>query len=574
MIKQIFLPEKIGHRRILSERIVGLGIHEDAVTLAYVYASGSTTTVERLLVEPIEPAQESQEVSQEKSQEKSDDTLVARSANAVKKIMSQIKKYDQLRVSIPASLVLFKELEVPFLDKEKIRMVLDYEIESMLPFSLNEAIIDFIITKQNKALGTSQILVAVIRNNDLQSVLDIYTQAGFEPDTISIDLFSLYGLYLQIPEYRNIPHASALIDLESHTTRIAFLKDGELRLTRYIPRGFASVFRAISEETGMSLEQVTQKLEAQSITSMPDDAFGKSVQKHVINFLNDIQFTLNSFSLKLNYYDGVGKIIFVGQTNVIKDFIPYCNDTLQISCEAFDCKKIFENKKIKNKVKDFINHWSIYSEALGTALPPEEHASFNLRRKSFELLHHRLIIKQLVTASCIALALVSMIAIHGYMQISTLQAHAKRIENTEVTKLKKSGIFPRDKFPKKPTLINVVREAERQIKDTLEMWEPFAQKRVGPLEILSELTRIINKKQYDTIINSVDIKGGKEKNVLIEVDGYFKSKTGDSHFTYFTEFESRFKESSLFKLEEVNPTPAEEKGVKFSIRLTLRENEK
>src|SRR5688572_5280727 len=133
MIKEIFLPLKIGHRRILSQRIIGLAIQENAVTLAYVYASGKKTTVERLLIQEIEDGPL--------------DTLTTRSSAAVKKIMGHIKKYDQLRVSIPASLVLFKELEVPFLDQEKIRMVLDYEIESMLPFSLHEAIIDFIVTK-------------------------------------------------------------------------------------------------------------------------------------------------------------------------------------------------------------------------------------------------------------------------------------------------------------------------------------------------------------------------------------------------------------------------------------------
>ena len=109
MIKEIFLPLKIGHRRILSQRIIGLAIQENAVTLAYVYASGKKTTVERLLIQEIEDGPL--------------DTLTTRSSAAVKKIMGHIKKYDQLRVSIPASLVLFKELEVPFLDQEKIRMV-------------------------------------------------------------------------------------------------------------------------------------------------------------------------------------------------------------------------------------------------------------------------------------------------------------------------------------------------------------------------------------------------------------------------------------------------------------------
>jgi len=561
MIKEIFLPVKFGHRRILSQRIVGLSIQEDAVTAAYVYASGSKTTVERLLIEPIETG--------------ADDTLTTRTVQAIKKILGNIKNYQQLRISIPASLVLFKELEVPFLDSEKIRMVLDYEIESMLPFSLHEAIIDFIITKQNKAQGSSQILVAVIRSGDLQSVLDIYTQAGLEPEAITIDLFSLYGLYLQIPEYRNIPHASALVDLGNHMTRIAFLKDGELRLTRYIQRGISTVFRAISDETGVPIDQVSLKLSTQGIASLPDDAFGRSVQKHFINFLNDVQFTLNSFSLKLNYYDGVGKIIFIGKTAVIKDFMSYCNDTLQIPCEAFDCKKIFENKSIKNKIKDFINQWSLYSVALGTALPPEDHSSFNLRRKTFELSHHGLIIKQLITACCILIAMVTAIGITGYFQITKLQAHATKIEQAEIDKLKKSGIFPRDKFPKKPTLANVVREADKYIKEKVEMWEPFTRQGVGPLEILLELTRILNKKQFDTTINSVDIKSGKEKSSMaIEVDGYFKSKTGDSHFTYFNELLNRFKESSLLKLDETDERGAEEKGVKFLLKLSLKNTEK
>lgn len=560
MMLEIFFPEKIGQKRILSKRILGIALQEDVVTITQVFAKPSKTLVEGFYKQIIEPG--------------TDETADTRTIDAIKKAIAQVKKFDQIRVAVPASMVLFKEIELPFIDQEKIRMVLDYEIESMLPFDLNEAVIDFIITKSNPTKNSSQLLVAAIRNQDLQNILALYHQAGFEPEEVTVDLFSLYGLYEQIPEYTKLPHATALVDLGGYSTRIAFLNNGELRLTRSMQRGMMTVFKAIGDELSMPIEQVALKLSNTGLLVHGDDGFVRSAQKHMINFLNDIQFTLNAFSLKLSFYDGVSKILFFGQTDLIRDLMAFSSDTLQIPCETFNGKKIFENTSIKNKLKEQPDHWSLYSLSLGTAIPSEKQGLFNLRRKTFALVYKRLVIHQLVTAVACILVVLLTVGGNGYFDVRRLEQEAERRETREIERLKNSGIFSRNSFPKRPTLQNLVRDSQRTVDEKQALWEPFIQQRTRPLEVLLELTRIINKKQFDTKIESVDFTIDRTKRMpIIETSGYFKSKTGSDHFINFKDFENRFKDSPLLKLvDDIDARQAfEEKGVKFMAKLTLHE---
>ena len=368
MIKELFLPEKIKGKRIYAQRILGFYTQKTRVTCAQVYAKKSKNIIEHVFEQKIESGPE--------------DTFNQRSAEAIKKILAKVGKYNQIRISVSSSMVVFKELEVPFIDPDKIRMILDYEIEPMLPFNIDEAVLDFIITNKIKTENKSQILVAAIRSQDLLNVLDIYTNAGIEPSEITVDLFAIYSLYQQIPEYKDIKKACAIIDLGAHTTRVAFIQDGELRLTRTIPRGLLSVAKSISDDINLPIEKVEEKLTSfglQTIANMQD--YEKSLQKHVINFFNDIQFTLNSFSLKITTYQGISKILFTGTYATLKGLSHFCNNLLQIPSEVFAFDKIFADKQFKNKIKDFAPSWISYTTALGTALVSVQQSDFDLRNR-------------------------------------------------------------------------------------------------------------------------------------------------------------------------------------------------
>ncbi|MCK4650771.1 pilus assembly protein PilM [Candidatus Babeliales bacterium] len=560
MIKNIFLPEKIGNFRIYSQKILGIYVLEKSVTCAQVHVKRNKNIIEKLIEEKIE--------------EGTPETYIERTAQTIQKILSKVDKYDLIRVCIPASLIVFKELEVPFKDTSKIRMILDYEIESMLPFPIEEAVVDFIITKQSGKNGPTKILAAAIRNSDLENILKIYHEAKIEPNHISIDLFAIYSLYQQIPEYKNIKNVSVIIDLGSNTTHIAFLQDGALRLTRIIPRGIQNIAQKISNDVNIHIEDIKKNILDNGLQTKKDKVY----EKHFISFFHDIQFTLNSFLLKLNISKGINKILFTGKYSYLKDLSKFCNNLFQISCEVFSCEKLFENQYFKNKVKtiQFAN-WSPYLFALGTALPSSEQYYFDLRKKIFLYPYQKLIKKQLITSLIIIFIMFTTIVTGGYLQTKKLSNKIKKIEEKEIKKLKK--VFPKEfRFRKKITLPWLIKEVENLIKERLEIWAPFEIKPLDTnmLVILQELTNIIDKRQFDVMVETVSIVEKKEI-PKIEVVGFFRSKTGSDHYTYFAELEKKFNESKILKpwdeKDGIEPSLVEDKGIRFTAILKLVEEE-
>jgi type IV pilus assembly protein PilM len=559
MIKRLFLPEKIGNRRILSQRILGITAHDDRVSMAIIHAKHHKTIIETLVQEQIADG--------------SIETYPERTTAALKKIITHAKSFDYIRISVPSSIVVFKELQLQFTDPEKIRMVLDFEIESMLPFSTNDAIVDFIITKVDKIDKTQQtahILVAAVRSNDLQEYLTMYTQAGIDPMNITIDLFALYGLYQQIPAYYALPKATALVELGMQSTRIVFIQDGQLRLTRLLPRGIDSVVSAISTEANVSATDIEHRLATLGVHGGGDEALARIIQKHMVLLLHDIQFTLNSFSLKLNFYDELSTILFTGVVHRIKDLLTFSGDTLQIPCEEFDCHKILESKLIKNKVKDPNIRWNDYLLALGTALPAPQQGDFDLRRKQFAFHRQELLVKQIIVAIALITIVIGTIGIKGYMDIGTLNQRAEMLEATEVNRFRNEKVFPKNKFPTKPTLKNVIRDAEKIVREKRELFAPLAKLRMRPLDVLLELTSLVNRKQFDITVKDVTISTQQTGEAKIELEGLFKSKTGD-HFSEYPQIINRFKESHLLKFVDQNETVAPEGGVSFTVKFKLKE---
>ncbi len=559
MLTDIFLPEKIGAKRILSKKIISFSIEDNIVKAALVYAKRSKIIIENLFEKTIESSNKN-EYSQNASK-------------TIKSILDQVKKYDQVKISIPSSMTTFKELTMPFTNKDKIRMILDYEIEPMLPFPIEDAISDFIITKQikHKKTTSAQILACIIRKQDLQNILDIYYAAGIKPSSISVDLFSIYSIYQQIPEYNKLTSSTVFLDLGQTSTQIAFLDNGQLRITRFIPNGIEKIVRNISSELNQTIENVKNALFTQELRTFQQNDFDKSVQKQLMELFNEIQFTLNSFSSKLNLQTGINKIFLMGQTSQIKGLARFASNLLQIPCENFKTDKIFTNNLFKNKVKKIITNWTNYIVPLGTAAPSSQQIDFDLQRKEFAIPDMILLKKQIGAAIIIGIFIFATIAFDGYRQINKLLLTSKKLETAQITRLK--SILPKNSPTlKKTNFRTVLKETEKFVNEKTEMWAPLARQKVKPLEILQELTRIIDKRRFEVTIEQISIEDIENDSVKVEVDGFFKSKTGTKHFEAFRELEKRFDESGTLKLiEEIDARPSEDEGIKFNVKLKIKE---
>lgn len=555
MIKKLFLPEKLNGRRLIAQRILGVSIQEHVLYGTQIHAGTSVTTLEKLHSEDI--AQGAPTRYQERASE------------ALTKLVSHFSKFDQLRIAIPTSIITFKELTLPFTSIEKIRMVVEYEVESLLPFSIHDAIIDFIIIKQFPDQQSSQILVAAARKQDLQSIFDICASANIDPDVVTIDLFSLYSLYLQIPDYRNLPHASAIVDIGDDVTTIAFLLEGELRLMRTISKGLSTIAQTISNEVGEPVETVTAKLINIGVQPLDTSAYMQATQKAVLQFLNDIQFTLNSFSLKLNFYKEISKILFVGKGAYVNGLMEFGSNTLQTSCDMFAWNKLFRAAEFKNKVTETISQASSFTVALGTAIPYDKYDDFTLRRKNFARLQDPWALRQLFVAAGLALVTLLYVGISGFLQIN---AHSSLYETEEQKCIKNlQNIFPPNAKQRKESELNsLLKKARDEVNAREANWLPFSTETLKPLEILSDLTKAIDKKLFTVSIEKISIRLTEgETQPSVEVNGLLKQQYSD-----IKGFESFVKTNcSLLQFEKLDEDfDAPSGGATFTLKFKLKES--
>ena len=558
MIRELFLPEKLGSYRIYGRRIVGIYVHEQKVLATFVSAKRSGYSIEKFVELDIV-------LTEGLSREESVVT-------ALKQLTALLKKDDEIRIAIPAASAVLKEITLPFIDPEKIRMVLEYEIEAMLPFALDDAVIDFIVTKTILQEGSSQILAVAVRKQDLAALLALYKAAEIEPSVVTLDLFSFYGLYQQIHEYQADGQSSAFVEINDSGTRITFLQDNQLKLTRYLPRGLAAFVKNISEESELSLQEVEAMLFASGFKLTENHRYNKAVQSHLMNFFNEIQFTLNSFSLKLNYYDGVNTIFFGGKVTHISGFVESSFDLLQIKCALFDPKKILNTKGIKSSLKENSSSWDLFTVPLGIAIASPLVSAFNLRRRDFELINYELFSRQFFTAVVVAASIIIGVGLHGFWQISSLASQVASIEKEQVKKLNKF-LPKKDKLPA-AKLKAVLTRSEKLLKEKKALWARFSQERAKPLELLLEITNLLDKRLFAIDIDELSISEKESGSMELFVDGYFKSDRGN--FKDWEEPKKRIKESSILELVDeplASPAAEKEKGLQFKLHLKKRSDQ-
>ena len=115
MITRIFLPEKIFGIRLIPKKIVGISLDEKNAALVLISSERTRAIVKELKHSTITEGDLS--------------SFPQRASKTIKKLFSSVKNYNEVHVLVPASLVVFKELKLPLKDVEKIRLVIENEIE-------------------------------------------------------------------------------------------------------------------------------------------------------------------------------------------------------------------------------------------------------------------------------------------------------------------------------------------------------------------------------------------------------------------------------------------------------------
>jgi hypothetical protein len=536
LLRSLFFPQFLKGKPLFPLHKVAIHIEHTVVQVAHIRDTRAKTIINSLEEYQINPGDNR--------------TYTQRLTATLKKIAPKIPKNAEVIVTFPSSKVVIKELTLPFLDAEKIRMVVEYEIEAIIPFKLENALIDFVIISQSEVKESSTILVVAAQKEEVKRLLDQLTKADIQADCITLDLFSSVSLFHQLPTYNKLKHAYALIDIGPQSTRMVLINNQTMVATRTITKGSDTPLKH------------TDDIEAP--IEMTD---------HLAKLFDEIAFTLNSFEMKQTKTTDIEKLFCISSPQTYAAFEHYAGKAIHIPCEMLATEQLTSNPAIQSTVSLAPHAWQTYSRALGAAILKPLFETFTLRRKELELSQIPYITKNLITAGSITFFICALLSLHMYMQIQEDTDLITTLEEKEIKRLRSA--LPADSpGAKKRNLKVLAKEVETHIQEQEEIWSTFAAQRLRPLEILQELTLLFNKKKFDIDIEHIHIGGDSAQQSPIEIKGVFRSKTspGKADFKHFSELATDISTSkTLLLTEEIDPTQLPEKGVSFIARLTVRE---
>ncbi len=535
MIRDLFFPRLIKNKPLFSLTRVGIHIDTSVIQVAHIKSTRTKQCITALEEYQINPGDAR--------------TYAQRVGATLKKITPKIEKDAEIVVTFSSTKVVIKELTLPFLDPEKIRMVIEYEIEPIIPFKLENAIVDFIIISQSEVKESSTVMVIAAQKEEVKKVIELLHKADIEPRQITIDLFSIISLFNHIPTYSKLKHAYAVVDIAAQSTRVALINNQTMTANRTLLKGSDLPLKA-SDEVDAPI----------------------TIDAHREKLFNEIAFTLNSFEIKHSTALEIEKIFFIGTPELFKAFDAFAKKSIHKPCEEFATEQL-SSSGIESTITIQPETWRNYSRIIGTVIAAPRYADFTLRRKDLEWPVQPLLTLQLITASIIAGLILSTLGGLAYLQIVEGQEEISMVEKKEIKRLRSA--LPSDSPGAKKTAIKALaKEVETYIEEQEDLWSTFSAQRLRPLEILQELGTIFNKKKFDLEIEHIIISGDDNQPHPIEVKGIFRSKTspGKEDFKHFSELATDIEQSKTLMLtEEVDPSQLPNKGVSFIAHFKPRE---
>jgi len=101
--------------------------------------------------------------------------------NALKRLLEQtdlVGDTDTYIASIPSNNIMLRNLQMPFKETKKIRQTIAFELESMLPFPIEDLLIDFLVIDQTEQ---AEILSASVEREFFSRHLNLLQSSGIDP---------------------------------------------------------------------------------------------------------------------------------------------------------------------------------------------------------------------------------------------------------------------------------------------------------------------------------------------------------------------------------------------------------
>jgi hypothetical protein len=539
MILSLFLPRYIREKLAQKQRILSLSLNGDVFVATLCIVSA----VKTIIKEKIALTLDVPETDTDKIQAK---------ALMIKKSISTWGRFDQIIITESSETLIFKELELPFNKKEQIALVLEEEIETHLPFDQSEGYTGFSINSVNPD-GSAVIITATLKKMLFQERFGLFAIADIKPTLITVDAQGIAafidGMYAQLnPEIQ----LRIIINTYETYTQIIFSQGSAVHSVKNIQQG---------KNVILSNAQVDDSSEKKAV-SFSSSGYEKWLKK--------IIFICDALGFKFSQETASQELFFMqsfGEEKSITRIVQSMTDRkIAFMTEAPPSSKLIVDESPTSEPQDN----STYAAIIGNAYLLKTPNYIDLMTEPVEEQQIKIVKNNVFLSLILLLLSATILGFCGYQQIATLQQTLNIAEKTQLSKLS-------EKFPiqfselRKPTLKRAISTIEDFVRE--QQINIFSGKNLNALEILYELTELIDQRVFIVDITQISITLSEEdKTPRASIDGTFKSRT-DAHYSDFGIFEKHLNSSKRLMMtkDTENSFADDAHGVKFTARFKLRD---
>jgi len=485
MIKNIIVPQNIGSYYIFPKHIVAIDIGRHDINVALCVARGYNRTIVQLINEKIE---NNNGLSYEQ-----------RVVNTLKNLKTKLKYYDSINANIASTNVVFKELNLPIIGIKKIKMIIPFEVESLLPFTLDQAVIDCIVTKEDRKEKSSDILVAAVKKDYVEQFIKLFEEADLKVDKITIDIFELYALYKSIPKYQTTNSVAALVEVELNSTKVAIILNNQLKYIRVISKGLANIIKQIAANNQKDPNELLQNILHFGLSNLETEPLKLAAKEAFNELFQEIKFTILAYISKLKTKESLKLVLLTGSIADVPSIHELIESIFETECHILEAKKIIHNGKIHSKINSIPNNFLV---SIATALPSQITDDFNLYVDHKAKEESKILTYQIIALSVLTFLLLATLSIYSYWRVRGIKKISIQAETQAINDLNQTFKL------KKPTTIGEAnKQALKELKKQESAWKQLSlTNRYSFLKYLSELSKCINSKQVQLILTSIGMK--------------------------------------------------------------------
>lgn len=560
------LPSKIGRLQIYSERILSICLDFNCAKIVLVKISSFGTVVEFV-----------QQYNFEYS-DSSGSKKILFEKEWLRQVLDDVFKiaasFDELRILIPAYLVVCKEILVPFLDVEKIRRILLFEIEPYIIFDATEVSVDFLLTETFPD-GKANVVTSVLRDSDCVKLVTALKKSNQICNNLGVDSFVSYELIRSIIDIQKDASTIVFLEIGSQTITLGFIEKLSLKIVRVFDSGLFDLLKIVQKETGKEPSDIFDYLVHSGIDVADDDAFVKILKEAFLSLFKEVLIAIDALCINASTSGVVDKIVLFEGFIVIKDLEAVVAMVTGIRTELFMASSWVISQGVsclKNKDQDNLD---AFVKPLGFAILPSL-KEFNIGYKLFPLPARKVLSKQILFAGMLLFFCFGYFFYFGYLQLSNLENIIAKKELAIVNLLKElqpPGVASR----KKVVLKTLMTEVSSLIEKKESIQNESSCKTPDFLVILLELTRLLDRTRFGVVVKSLSIKPDKDKSFeyKIYVQGIYdqtKSSTEIDNFASFSRVLNLSRRLVLLELKQ-EESASTKSNFGFSLVLGLGEYE-